>query len=132
LQALHDRFGAAILIDCHSMPPPKEGVPEIVIGDRHGRSAAGWLAIEALAMVRAQGFSAGLNDPFAGGHVLERHGAPERGVHALQVEIDRRLYLDEDLVAPGAGFDRLARLIETLAARLGGAIAGLPAATAAE
>ena len=132
LQALHDRFGGAILIDCHSMPPPKDGVPEIVIGDRHGRSAAGWLTVEALAIVRAQGFSAGLNEPFAGGHVLARHGAPERGVHALQIEIDRRLYLDEGLIAPGAGFDRLARLIETLAARLGEAIAGLPAATAAE
>ena len=130
--ALRDRFGAAVLIDCHSMPPPKDGVPEIVIGDRHGRSAGGWLSAEAVAIARSEGFSAGLNEPFAGGHVLERHGAPERGLHALQVEIDRRLYLDETMLAPGPGFDRLARLIEALATRLGEAIAGLPAATAAE
>lgn len=132
LKAVRDRFGAAILIDCHSMPPPKEGVPEIVIGDRHGRSCGGWLTAEALAIARSEGFSAGLNEPFAGGHVLERHGSPERGVHAVQVEIDRRLYLDDTLLAPGPGFDRLARLIETLAARLGEAIADLPTATAAE
>ena len=132
LAAVRDRFGAAILIDCHSMPPPKQGVPEIVIGDRHGRSCGGWLTAEALAIVSSQGFSAGLNEPFAGGHVLERHGAPERGLHAVQIEIDRRLYLDETLLAPGPGFDRLARLIETLAARLGEAVNALPTATAAE
>ena len=110
-------------------PLPEEVV---VIGDRHGRSAGGWLSREALALTRAAGFSAGLNDPFAGGHVLERHGNPTRGIHALQIEIDRRLYLDEGLIAPGPGFDRLARLIETLAARLGEAVAALPTATAAE
>ncbi len=129
---LRDRFGAAVMIDCHSMPPPKAGVPQIVIGDRHGRSAGGWISAEALAIARSEGFSVGLNEPFAGGHVLERHGSPGRGFHALQIEIDRRLYLDETLLAPGPGFDRLARLIETLAVRLGEAIAGLPAATAAE
>ena len=131
LAALRDRFGGAVLIDCHSMPPPKDGVPEIVIGDRHGRSAGGRMTSEAMAIVRSEGFAAGLNHPFAGGHVLERHGNPGSGVHALQIEIDRRLYLDEDLATPGPGFDRLARLIETLAARLGEALA-LPAATAAE
>lgn len=132
LLGLRERFGAAVLIDCHSMPPPRESVPGIVIGDRHGRSAAGWLVQEALAIVRSEGFPAALNDPFAGGYVLERHGKPANGVHALQIEIDRRLYLDEDLTVPGPGFDRLARLIETLAARLGDAVLGLPAATAAE
>jgi N-formylglutamate amidohydrolase len=132
LMGLRDRFGAAVLIDCHSMPPPRDAGPGVIIGDRHGRSAGDWLTGEALAIVRSEGFSAGLNDPFAGGYVLERHGNPEHGIHALQIEIDRRLYLDKDLAVPGPGFDRLARLIETLAARLGEAVAGLPAATAAE
>ena len=58
---------------------------------------------EALAIARRAGFEAGLNDPFAGGHVVERHGGPARGVHALQIEIDRRCYLDATLKRPGPG-----------------------------
>jgi N-formylglutamate amidohydrolase len=77
-------------------------------------------------------FEAGLNDPFAGGHVIERHARPARGVHALQIEIDRRCYLDEALTQPGAGFDAVATLIETLAVELGEALLGRQFATAAE
>lgn len=132
LGALVGRFGAALLIDCHSMPPPRPGIPQIVIGDRHGLAAGGWLSREALALVRSSGFTAGLNDPFAGGYVLERHGRPGRGVHALQIEIDRSLYLDEALVAPGPGFDRIAGMLEDLVVRLGETLLARPAATAAE
>jgi len=73
-----------------------------------------------------------LNEPFAGGHVIERHAWPARGVHALQLEIDRRCYLDEGLREPGPGFDRTAALIETLAVELGEALLGRQYATAAE
>lgn len=132
LAALHERFGAALLIDCHSMPPPRPGIAEIVIGDLHGRSAGGWLSREALAIVRSSGFTAGLNEPFSGGHVLDRHGRPARGNHALQIEVDRSLYLDETLLAPGPGFDRIARMIEALAVGLGEAVIARPAAMAAE
>ena len=83
-------------------------------------------------IARAAGFVAGLNDPFAGGHIVERHGAPQRGIHALQIEIDRRLYLDEALRGPGPGFDSIARLIEGLAVGLGEALLGREAAAAAE
>lgn len=132
LDALVGQFGCALLLDCHSMPPPAPGVPQIVIGDRHGRSAAHWVSAEAVRMACAAGFAAGLNDPFAGGHVIERHGAPRCGVHALQVEIDRGCYLDESLAAPGPGFDRVASLIETLVLGLGDLLLGRQLATAAE
>ena len=85
-----------------------------------------------MAISRRSGFEAGLNDPFAGGHIIERHAQPNNGIHALQVEIDRRCYLDERLGKPGAGFDRVAALIETLAVELGQSLAGRQYATAAE
>ena len=132
LEALAGRFGCALLLDCHSMPPPAPGVPPIVFGDCHGRSAAGWVAAEAQRIALAAGYAAGLNDPFAGGHIVERHGAPARDVHALQIEIDRRCYLDGKLAAPGPGFDGVAALIEVLALRLGELLLGRQFATAAE
>lgn len=127
-----DRFGCALLLDCHSMPPPAKGMPEIVLGDRRGRSSGWWVSSEALRVARDCGFEVGLNEPFAGGHVVERHGCPGRNVHALQLEIDRRLYLDAALREAGPGFDRLACFIETLAVHLGEHLLGQAFATAAE
>ena len=132
LSLLLDRFGCALLLDCHSMPPPPAGVAEIVIGDRRGRTADAWVSEEALRIATRLGFEAGLNDPFAGGHVIERHARPARDVHALQIEIDRRCYLSEDLRSPGPGFDEAAALIEALALELGEALLGRQVATAAE
>ena len=83
-------------------------------------------------MAKRLGFEAGLNDPFAGGHVIERHARPAQGVHALQIEIDRRCYLDAKLTKPGTGFDRVAGLLEALAVELGEALIGRQYATAAE
>jgi N-formylglutamate amidohydrolase len=132
LEWLLDRFGCALLLDCHSMPPPAAGIPPVVIGDCHGRTADGWISCEALEVARRCGFEARLNEPFAGGHVIERHGRPARGVHALQIEIDRRAYLDSTLGEPGPGFDQAACLIEALATSLGEALLGRQFATAAE
>jgi N-formylglutamate amidohydrolase len=103
-----------------------------VFGDGRGRTADAWISSEALAISRKSGFEAGLNDPFAGGHVIERHSRPANGIHALQLEIDRRCYLDSRLAKPGSGFDRVAALIETLAVDLGQALIGRQYATAAE
>ncbi len=122
LDRLVGLHGRALLIDCHSMPG-RSGEAQVVFGDRHGGSAAPWLAGEAARIARADGWSAALNDPYAGGHVIERHGRPERGVHALQIEIDRSCYLARDLRSPGPGFDRAARLIERLAFGLAEALA---------
>lgn len=132
LAAIRARHGAAILLDCHSMPPPKDSAPSIVIGDRHGRTTGPWMTREAMTLVRAMGFKAQLNDPFAGGHIIDRHGRPGQGVHAIQVEVDRRLYLDDGLRAPGPGFDSVARLIDGLVAGLGRALLRREAAEAAE
>lgn len=132
LAGLVERFGCALLLDCHSMPPPAAGIAQVVIGDRHGRTASHWLSHEALAITRRCGFSAGLNDPFAGGHIIARHGRPGHGVHGLQIEIDRACYLDPALRSPGAGFDRAAGLLERLAVELGEALLAHRFAVAAE
>jgi N-formylglutamate amidohydrolase len=132
LQLLLDRFGCALLLDCHSMPPPPDGVAPMVFGDCRGRTADAWVSAEAMAITKRCGFDAGLNDPFAGGHIIERHAKPASGAHALQLEIDRRCYLDARLEKPGAGFDRVATFIETLAVELGQELIGRRYATAAE
>lgn len=132
LNGLVERFGCALLLDCHSMPPPPEGVPAVVVGDCRGRTADYALSLRALEVAKRCGFTAGLNDPFAGGHVIERHARPARGVHALQIELDRSYYLDEPLRNPGSGFDRAALLFEALVVELADALLGRQFATAAE
>jgi len=132
LYELRDRFGCALLLDCHSMPPPPRGVPPVVFGDCHGRTASPWVAAEAMRIAHHCGYAAGLNDPFAGGHVVERHGRPAGGVHALQIEIDRRAYLSNGLREPSPGFDRAALLLERLAVGLGQALLERQAPLAAE
>jgi N-formylglutamate amidohydrolase len=132
IRNLLDRFGCALLVDCHSMPPPPRGTPPVIFGDCRGRTAEAWLAREAIELTRRCGFEAGLNEPFAGGHIIERHARPACNVHALQLELDRRFYLDAGLTEPGPGFDRVAAFIETLAVELGEALLGRQYATAAE
>ncbi len=132
LDALLVRNGEALLLDCHSMPPRTKGQADIVIGDRHGSSCSGWISAEAARIVRASGFRAALNDPYAGGAIVARHGAPRTGVHALQLEIDRSLYLDRDGRTAGPGFDRIASLIEELATALGNALSSRGLTEAAE
>jgi N-formylglutamate amidohydrolase len=130
LERMVDAHGKALLIDCHSMPS-RTSQAQIIIGDRHGGSAAPWLAAHAAAIAQADGWSAALNDPYAGGYVVERHGRPERGIHALQLEIDRACYLAPNRRGAGPGFDQAARLIERLAFGLAEALAA-PDAIAAE
>jgi N-formylglutamate amidohydrolase len=111
------RFGEAVLLDCHSMPPRprtgREGSPcaTIVFGDRHGTTIAGDLRDAALGAARALGYHAACNAPYAGGYIVARHGRPRENVHAIQIEIDRSAYLDADLRTPGPGFEGAARLI---------------------
>ena len=132
LAALVARFGCALLLDCHSMPPPPEGVPPIVFGDCRGQTCDAWISADAITITQRCGFEAGLNDPFAGGHVIQRHANTSGGVHALQIEIDRSCYLEGRLQKPGKGFDGVATFLETLAVELGQALIGRQYATAAE
>ncbi len=119
LEALKTVNGRALLLDCHSMPRRPGGRPEIILGDRHGRSASPGISAAAERIVRAEGFSVMRNVPYAGGWIVERHGRPASEVHALQLEVDRSVYLGTDLRTPGEGFDRVARLFERLVVELG-------------
>lgn len=108
LESMRDRWGAALLIDLHSMPPlgPKHGADaaaDYVVGDRFGASCDGRLAAAALDWLDAAGGRADYNRPYAGGYVLDRHGAPSRQINALQIEICRTAYLDEFFREPGPG-----------------------------
>ena len=128
LDRLAIAHGGALLLDCHSMPS-RRGQAELVIGDRHGTSAAPALTAAAARIARGQGWVVALNVPYAGGHIAERHGRPADNIHALQLEIDRGCYLAADRRTPGPGFDSAARLIEQLALGLAGLIE-LPAMAA--
>lgn len=119
------RFGFCLLLDCHSMPSSsagtaRDGAPsDIVLGDCHGASCGRDLVDLAASTLRRLGYRVTLNLPYAGGFVTRHYGRPERGCHALQVEINRRLYMDEETLDKGPGFDRLAAdmalLLEVLA-----------------
>lgn len=137
LEAMLDRFGVAVLLDVHSMPPlpmPLNGTraPQIVIGDLFGRSARGQFSRTALLVAERHGLDATLNTPYAGGHILERHGQPGRGIHALQIEIDRSLYLDALLDRPAAGLGRCHAFVSDLAHALAEEARAMPFAVAAE
>jgi N-formylglutamate deformylase len=98
------KFGVAIVIDCHSMPSAA-AVPDIVLGDRYGASSTAALTRHADACFQLQGFRVARNTPYAGGYTTLLHGRRERDVHALQVEINRTLYLDEDRIVRGSRFE---------------------------
>lgn len=127
------REGGAVLIDWHSMPheaiahlaPSGRGpAPDVVLGDRFGAAAAPEISAAVEMAFRDAGFRVARNTPFAGAYVAQTYGRPADGLHVVQVELDRALYLDEGRIQPHAGFDRLcARLAPVLAAL---ATLGLP------
>lgn len=106
MEETRDLFGMAILIDCHSMPSALS-VPDIVLGDRYGASAAPALTAHAEAAFLREGFSVTRNSPYAGGHSTVLYGRVGAGWHALQIEINRALYLDEERIAKRPTFDML-------------------------
>ena len=119
IQETRARFGVAVLIDCHSMPSALS-VPDIVLGDRYGASAAPALTARAESAFIREGFSVSRNTPYAGGHTTALYGKVADGCHALQIEINRAMYLDEDRIAKKASFEsvrsRLTRAIAHLVA----------------
>lgn len=134
LEGLRQRWGAALLLDLHSMPPlPMRGRhpgAEFVLGDRFGATCGGGLIGAAFAFFDEHGRDAAHNRPYAGGYVLERHAAPERGRHALQLEIDRASYLDSQLAETGGGYGRMIALLSDLVKRLAREVALLGQAEA--
>ena len=136
LGTLRARWGAALLLVLHSMPPLSEpsgmnAAAEYVLGDRFGATSDGGLVATAFACLAQAGARAAHNRPYAGGYALERHAAPRRGLHALQLEVDRRSYLDEDLRQPGPGFAATTELLVTLVRRLAAEVALLGSAAEA-
>lgn len=117
LDTLRDTHGEAVLIDCHSMPSSQTGrrmLPDIVLGDRFGSSCDTRLTGLTERTFRAMGYSVARNSPYAGGYTTRRYGRPRRGMHALQIEINRALYMDEASLKAHAGFETLKRDITAL------------------
>ncbi|RUW26350.1 N-formylglutamate amidohydrolase [Mesorhizobium sp. M4B.F.Ca.ET.215.01.1.1] len=113
LTRTHARFGYAVLIDCHSMPASirvgDNGVrPDFIIGDRFGISATAALTETAIALLTGMGYTVAHNKPYAGGFITEHYGRPARHLHALQIEVNRGLYMNERTFQKSAGFDALA------------------------
>jgi N-formylglutamate deformylase len=120
---VHRDFGAAVLIDCHSMPSTagaKDERPraDVVLGDRYGTSCTAIVSDVIDATLRSLGYTVSRNRPYAGGFITEHYGNPAAGLHAIQVELNRSLYMDEKRYSRSATFDRVAADIETLAERL--------------
>lgn len=132
LAAARERFGVAVLLDVHSMPAlgSPDTAPRIVLGDRFGRSAGSRLTGRLEGVARAHGLLSATNAPYSGGHILERHGDPQSGIHAIQIEFDRTLYLDARLDQPGPGLNEAVRVLRAMIDAL--ADEALPGAIAAE
>jgi N-formylglutamate deformylase len=110
-------LGVAIVIDCHSMPPPAKG-HDIVLGDCYGEAAAAELIGQTQRILAGLGFSVARNAPYAGGYTTHLYGRPREGVHALQIEVSRALYLDESRMEKSAGFASCRERLRVFAARL--------------
>jgi N-formylglutamate amidohydrolase len=128
LEESQQAFGLAVLIDCHSMPsnPIADhggGRPDFVLGDRYGTSCNGELTRLAAQHLKALGYVVALNKPYAGGYITEHYGRPQAGQHALQVEINRALYMNETSFDKSRGFERLRRDLEQMVRVL---MAGVP------
>jgi N-formylglutamate deformylase len=120
---VHRDLGTAVLIDCHSMPSTtaaKEERPraDIVLGDRYGTSCAPAVSETIEATLRALGYSLSRNKPYAGGFITEHYGNPAAGLHSLQLELNRALYMDERRYERSASFAKLKTDLETLAGRI--------------
>jgi N-formylglutamate deformylase len=126
LTETRDMFGHAILFDCHSMPHDalagstmvNGARPEIVLGDRFGASCERWVMDAAMDIFANAGFRVVRNAPFAGGYITQTYGRPSRGIHALQIEIDRSLYMDEPSVTKSQRFPSFQRQLNEIVRKL--------------
>ena len=114
-------FRGVLLLDCHSMPSvtangaiSADGAIDIALGDRFGRSCAAAVVARAETVLRRQGLRVARNRPYAGGYITARYGRPDDGVHALQIEVRRDLYMDERSLRPHATFVALKAVIQEL------------------
>ncbi|MXO90555.1 N-formylglutamate amidohydrolase [Pontixanthobacter aquaemixtae] len=130
LQAMRDQWGAALLLDFHSMPPLKKAheddVPaHFVVGDRFGASADDRIVAGALRHLSHANARVAHNRPYAGGYVLDRHAAPARALHAVQLEICRSLYLAQDMTSLSDDTSDLVQILSGLVRHLAEKVAAL-------
>ena len=124
IEETRQAFGGCLLVDCHSMPSNVTGLKgdrllaDMVLGDCHGTAAAPAMTALAEHLLREQGFSVTRNRPYAGGYTTRHYGRPRAGVHVLQIEINRALYLDEARIEPLPTMDRVAERLAHFMARL--------------
>jgi len=119
-------FGQSVLIDCHSMPHEAMDAvvrmgakrPDVVLGDRFGAAASDEVVSRIEAAFQAAGLVVVRNTPFAGAYITQQYGRPSRNRHAVQVEIDRALYMNEQLIRPNGNFETFKRLIEGVIAEV--------------
>jgi N-formylglutamate amidohydrolase len=121
IERTRERFGCCLLLDCHSMPAGggRLSGPDFVLGDAHGTACTGRVTGLVETVLIASQYQVRRNDPYAGGYVTRHYGRPREGVHALQIEVARRLYMDEATLRKAPGFallqDRLSTLIGEVA-----------------
>ncbi len=121
LQSTRTRFGTAFLLDCHSMPSQqgeRGGWPDFVLGDRFGASCAPEITRLVQAFLKGLGYRVALNKPYAGGYITENYGKPNQGIHVLQIEVDRSLYMNEETFEKSPSFAGLQWDITRLVAML--------------
>ncbi len=126
LDESNNAFGEAILIDCHSMPhealqnvgPPGAVRPDVVLGDRFGATAASSVVEQIEAGFASAGLRVARNMPFAGAFITQHYGRPARRQHAIQIELDRALYMDERTLKPHADFEAFKALLTGVIAEL--------------
>jgi len=128
LQAAQARFGRVWHINCHSMPSvaaqyatDRPGLvhPDFVLGDRDGSTSEPGFREWVAAWLRARGYDVAVNDPYKGVEIVRRYGDPAQGRHSLQLEVNRKLYMDEATLRPHEGYERLRGHLRELVAELG-------------
>lgn len=127
IEATVAMFGCCLLVDCHSMPATNGRLagPDFVLGDVHGTACGPQVTGFAEKTLAAHGYDVRRNDPYAGGYVTRHYGRPSGGVHALQIEVARRLYMDEGSLCKSAGFEVLRTVLDGLVGDLAAACEGL-------
>src|SRR4030095_3152892 len=126
LDAAHRAFGAVWHLDCHSMPAvgdanaddPGRARADFVLGDRDGTTCAANFTRIVASVLEGMGYAVAINDPYKGVEIVRRHGRPAENRHSLQVEVNRRLYMDEITLVPNDGYAKLERDLERLLAEV--------------
>lgn len=123
LTRVQREFGSAILVDCHSMPSnagsrDEQPRADVVIGDRYGTSCFPIVSETIESTLRSLGYSVSRNKPYAGGFITEHYGNPTAGLHSVQFELNRALYMDERRHVPAKSFSQVAADLEIIADRL--------------